>query len=818
MEKLIRDLIFSARLLRKSALFTGTAILLLGLGIGSSTVVFSLVDAVLLKGLPYPDSAKIVIPWNVPPADLNLGEYFPWGPLQFHEMEQETKTFRYLGAFQSDSFNLSGVGEPVMIEGMRVSYGFFPALGTTPALGRAFTQEEDQPGHEHVVLLSDGLWRNRFGASRDVIGRAINLSGSSYIVIGVMPPGFEFPHANEMPSIFVFPREAQLWVPSALPAVTPVGTPSELAVIGRLQDDVSVTEAQKAMDQFAARMDKINPAAKGWSNSRVVLLEKQVAGDTRRPLLLMLAAVAGVLLIVCFNLASLLLIRSIGRQHELTIRAALGAGRSRIIRQLLTESLLLSFAGGAVGLALCFLGISWVKHFGPSSIPRLQEAGIDLRVFAFTTVVTLLASIIVGIAPALSATRINLLESLKEGGQKAGSGTSHSLLRNTLVVFQLALSLVLVAGCGLFVRSLSHLLRVDSGFLPDHVLTFELSLPPTTYPDKQHIVQFYQQALLQLRRVGGVRFAAITEAVPMGGSPESTALLIDGRVPANRNDVPMVNYTIVSSNCFATLGTAFERGRDFLDSDNEKGQPVTIINRSMARRFWPNQDPIGKQVLVPVQRRPMTVVGVVADLKHTSPRENPVPEVFAPFTQDVWPSMATMHVVLRTQIDPDAVIQDTRRALQTLDPRLPLANVTTLSNLTDTVLSPEKFSVMVLGFFAGLSLVLAALGIYCLVSYSVSHRSREIGIRIALGETRRSVFVSTLINVLQLTAIGIALGFSAALVAGRTIANYLYSIKSHDPFTFVVVSLILAFVALLAGVFPAYRAASIEPMRALRTN
>jgi putative ABC transport system permease protein len=819
MESLVQDIKFGIASFRKSALFTITTIALLGLGIGASTAVFSLVETVLLKPLPYPEPDRIVIPWNVPPANLNLGEYFPWGPMQFHAMEQETKTFRYLGIFQSDTFNLSGpTEEPVMIEGMRVSYGFFPSLGVTPAIGRIFTQKEDQLGNEHVVLLSDNLWRDRFGSTPEIVGRVINLSGASYTIIGVMPPGFAFPHANEMPSIFAFPREAQLWVPAAIPAVTPPATPSELAAVGRLQEGVSISQAQASMDLFASRMDKVNPVAKGWFNSHIVPLQKQIAGDNQRPLLLMLSAVAGVLLTVCFNLASLLLIRSIGRQQEFSIRAALGAGRYRIVRQLFTESLLLSLAGGAVGLIICVGCIFMIKHFSPSMLPRLQEARYDLPIFGFAIAMTLLTSVIIGVAPAVGATRLNLVQSLKEGGQKAGIGPSHFPLRNALVVFQIALSLVLVAGCGLLVRTFSQLLSVDAGFLREHVTTFELSLPTTTYPDKQHIVQFYQQALPRLRTVAGVQSAAITEAIPMGGAPESTAIFIAGRLPASIQDVLMVNYTIVSSNCFAALGTPLERGRDLLDSDNESVEPVTVINQSMARRFWPKQDPIGQQVRVPAQRRPMTIVGVVADLKHSSLREDPTPEVFVPYTQDVWPSMAIMHVILRSRADPDAVIGGARSVLHSLDPRLPLAKVTTLSALTDSALSREKFSILLLGSFAVFSLVLAAIGIHGLISYSVSHRSREIGIRMALGASRRTIFTSTLTHGFLLTAVGIVLGVFAALAAGRTITSYLYGVKSYDPVTFISASAVLVFVALLAGLFPAYRAASIEPMRVLRTE
>lgn len=818
MHTFTQDLVFGFRLLKKSPVFTVTAVLLLGLGIGASTAVFTLLDAVLLKPLPYPEPQKIVMPWNIPPANLNIAGYFPWSPIQFHAMEQETRTFQSLGAFQSDTFNLSGAGEPALLEGMRVSYGFFPSLGVTPALGRLFTREEDQPGHDHEVLLSDALWRDRFGSSPEVIGRVIDLNGAPFTVIAVMPPGFSFPHANEMPESFSFPREAQLWVPAALPAVPGPNASAELAVVGRLQDGISVAQAQSAMDVFATRMDNLIPAAKGWFKSRVVPLQLQVAGDTRRPLVLMLSAVVGVLLIVCFNLAGLMLMRSIQREREMGIRTALGAGRYRILRQLLVESLLLSTVGGAVGLAVCFACISLARRFGPASIPRLQETGFDFRTFSFAIAVTLLTTLIIGIAPAFGAMRTNLIESLKAGGQKAGAGPTHPLLRSALVVFQIGLSLVLVVICGLLVQTFRNLLGVNGGFQPEHVLTFELSLPPATYPEKTNIVSFYRQALPRLREIAGVQSAAIADVVPMGGAPESTAILIGVRVPASRNDIPMVNYAVVSPNFFAALGTPLQRGRDFLDSDDESAQPVAIINQSMARRFWPDQDPIGKQLRVPVQKQSMTIVGVVADLKHTSMREVPAPEVFVPYTQEVWPSLAMMRVVLRSRTDPDAVIGGARSVVQSLDSRLPLAKIATLVSLRDSALSRERFSILLLGFFAVFSLLLAAVGIYGVISYSVGHRAQEIGIRMALGATRGSVFSSILSRGFQLTAIGIVLGVCAALVASRAVTTYLYGVKSYDPLTFLAVCVVIAMVAMLAGLFPAYRAASIEPVRALRNE
>jgi predicted permease len=825
-ESVWADMRYAIRQMRKSPGFAIVTVTLLGLGVGATTAVFSLVDTVLLKPLPYPEPGELVIPWNVPPPGVNVGGYaeIPWDPDRFHAMERESKTFRHLGAFQSGTFNLTSMGngteagEPEMLEGLRVSSGFFPALGVTPALGRVFASEEDQPGHEHEVLLSDSVWRNRFQADPAIVGRAVNLNGAPYLVVGVMPPGFAFPRANEMPGDFNFPREAQLWVPAALPAVEPPFTPSELAIIGRLQPGLTVEQAQAAMNLFSAGMDRLNPAGKGWYQSRVTLLQRQVAGDTRRPLLLMLCAVGVVLLIVCFNVASLLLTRSIGRQREFTLRAALGAGRSRVLRQLLTESLLLSAAGGVLGIVVATTGVLLVKRFGPSSIPRLHEAGADLRVFAFALGVTLLTGILFGLAPAIGATRVNLVESLKEGGQKSGSGASHPRLRNALVVSQIALALVLVVAAGLLIRSFYRLLGADAGFHAEHVLTFELSLPGAQYPDRQHIAQFYRQALPDLRAVAGVQSAAMTEAVPMGGAPESTAIRIPGHPPARRNEAPIANYTIISPDFFSTLRTPLLRGREFTDSDSATTQPVTVINQAMARTFWPREDALGKQVIVPAQRVPMIVIGIVANIKHSSMREDAEPEMFVPYTQDVWPSMSIMQIVLRAQADPDSVIGGARNAVHALDPGLPLAKITTLTTLAGTAMARDRFSMLLLGFFGALSLILAAVGIYGVISYSVGQRTQEIGIRIALGARRENVFGMILAHGLRLTGLGIGLGFLAALGVGRMMTGFLYGVGATDPLTFAAVSLFLAAVALVASIFPAYRAASIDPMQALRAE
>jgi len=818
-ENLKQDLKFAVRQIRRSPGFAVAAVTLLALGIGSVTTVFSLIDTILLKPLPYPEPSRLVIPWNVPPPGVDVGgfAYTPWSPVHFHAIEHETKAFQSIGAFEPGDFNLTEAGDPAMLQGALVSSGFFPALGVQPAVGRFFTQEEDTPGHEREVILSDGIWRSRFHADRSIVNRTIRLNGIPYTVVGVMPRGFSFPRASEMPGDFDFPPQTELWVPIALPAVTPRFTPSELAFIARLQPGVSLEQSQDFMKQYAATIDRLHPEMKGWSASQVLPLQRQVAGDREKPLLLILAAAGVVLLIVCFNVAGLLLTRSLGRQREFTLRAALGAGRERMLRQLLTENLMLAVAGGFFGMVVALAGISLVKDCGPANLPRLQETGPDLRIFAFASGVTLLTGLLFGLAPALGAARVNLVESLKDGGQKSGSGSSRPRLRRALVISQTALALVLVIAAGLLGRTFDRLLAADSGFRPAHLLTFEISLPTTSYPDRDRIARFYQRTLPLLRAVPGVESAAVGEDVPMGGATESGVAIIVGRQPLKDHRYPIVNYTVVSPEYFATLGTRFLSGRDFLDSDVLDAPPAAIINRSFARKYWPGQDPVGERLLIPSQKIPATIVGVVADVRHLSPREQPAPEMFEPYTQNVWPSLTLMHMVLRTRAGVD-VLPGARAAIRSVDPAVPITHVATLAALTSDAVAQERFSMLLLGFIGSLALLLAAVGIYGVISYSVGQQTREIGIRMALGAPRRQVFGTIIRRSLSLALLGIGAGVIAALCVGRAFSSYLYGVTASDPLTFLAVAMVLAITALLAGYLPARRAASVDPMQALRSE
>jgi predicted permease len=816
-ETLLQDVRFGSRILRKSPGFTAVAVLMLAVGIGASAAVFSLVNTILLKPLPYPDSSRIVLPELLSPPGVNLGsEYIPWGQLQFRLLTRDARPFETVSAFQNDSFNLTGAGEPIFLDGFRASQEFFSSLGISPAVGRAFTAEEDQPGHEYEVILGNRLWRERFAAEQNILGRTVELNGYAYTVVGVMPAGFAFPRAEEMPSSFNFPSEPQLWVPLAVPAEPKPG-PSELAVIGRLKPGVTIEQAQAALDLMTKHAEEQDHRWIGWFNTRVVPLQRQVVGDTRRPLQLMLGAVCIVLLIACSNVANLLLTRSLARRREFTLRAALGAGRARLIRQLLTESLLIAVAAGAAGILIANAGIYFVKTLGPANIPRLREVTLDLPVLAFALGISLATGILFGLVPAMAGARENLVDSLKEGSQRAGGSRLSPRLRNALLVSQVALALVLVVSAGLLTRTFFQLLGADGGFNAERVLTFQLPLPALKYADQNQIVTLFQNMLERLRAVPGVRAAGIGETVPMGGEGESTTIRVPGHPAASQKEMPFANFTVISPGYFSAIGTPLLRGRDFQQTDTTDSLPVAIVNAAMERRYWPGEGALGKQVGPGSTRYPLlTIVGVVPDVKHSSLREESAPEMYVLYNQKPWPSLLNMRVALRTKADPAGITESVRENMHAIDPDLPLAKVATLATLVDDSMSQPRFSVFLLGSFGVLALLLASIGMYGVISYSVLQRTQEIAIRMALGAQRRKVFGMVLGQGARLAGLGIAIGLIAALGVTHLMASFLYGVRPADPLTFAGVSLLLLGIALLACYVPARRATRVDPMVALK--
>ena len=817
-EVFFRDLAYGIRLLRRNPAFALIAVLTLALGIGSSTAVFSLVNSIVLKPLPYAHPQQIVLPWRMVPPGISIGfDEFPWGRVEFLFFQSHAKTFQALGAFKSDSFNLTGRGDPVRLDGIRASSGFFPALGVEPVLGRTFTPEEDQPGQEGEVLLSYPLWRDRFGGDASIVGQTLELNGSAYRVIGVMPSGFSFPRAEEMPGILSLARRPQIWVPLALvhgPLIP--AEPSELALIGRLNPGVTPRDAQTEMTLLGKQLELQYPRSKGWFNTRLTLLSRQVSSGTRRPLLLILGAVCVVLLIACSNVANLLLTRALGRRREMVVRAALGAGSARLVRQLLTESLALAVAGAALGIAVAAAGIALAKTFGPPDVPRLAETTLDSHVLLFTIGIAILTGILFGLPPVFATERRNLIDALKEGGQRAGASPAGARIRKTLLVAQVALAMVLVVAAGLLSRTFVHMLNADPGFNPDRVLTYELTLP-SKYKDVTQIVQFYTQLRKKLEILPGVQSAGIVETVPMGGATESTAIRIPDHPVAQQQNKPIVNYTIVSPGYFDAVGTPLLRGRDFQETDTADSTPVTVINLAMANRFWPGQNPLGKMVGPASPKYPVAaVIGIVPNVKHMSLREQSDPEMYVLYTQKVWPSLLTMDVVLRTKTEPAAILSAVREATRSLDSDVPIANVATLRSIVHESMAKPRFSMLLLGSFAALALILASVGMYGVISCGVMQRTREIGVRIALGARRESILAMVIGEGARLVGLGMGIGLIASLAVTRLMAGFLYGVQPNDPPTLIAVFLLLIAVALAACYIPARRAAATDPIVALR--
>jgi putative ABC transport system permease protein len=593
-----------------------------------------------------------------------------------------------------------------------------------------------------------------------------------------------------------------------------------MAVVGRMRQGVTLRQVQAELDVFAQTFERLFPASKEWSKSRAVSLEKQIVGDTRRPLLLLLAAVGLVLLIACSNVAGLVLTRSLGRRQEFGLRAALGAGHGRLVRQLLTENLLVALGGGLLGIAFAEGAIQFVRRFGPENLPRLREIALDPAALMFCLGVTLATGLLFGLAPGFGVLRDSLARSFRSGTRIAG-GRISPRLRNGLLTGQIALALMLAVAAGLLVRTFQGLLNIDGGFRTDHVLTFELSLPPAKYADPAAMARLYSRALQTLRSLPGIESAGMVHAVPMGGAPDATVIRVPGRTE-RPNETPYANYMFTSPGYFATVQTPLLQGRDFSDGDTLEAEHVTIVNRAMADALWPNGDAVGQFVGVKTARYPVRrVVGVVANVKQSSMREETAPQMYVPYSQNeigTWPNMRTMQVALRTASDPAAMTAGITRAMRSVDPDLPLAKVSTLTTLVGQSLMQPRFAMLLLVGFGVLALLLASIGMYGVISYSVSQRTQEIGVRMALGAKRGAVFGMVLAQGARLAVAGIAIGLAGAFAGMRALTGLLYGVKPADPATFAAVSALLMLVALLACFLPAWRAMNVDPVIALRNE
>lgn len=815
MQTLLQDIRFGMRLLRQSPGVAALAIFTLAIGIGSNTAIFSVLNAVLIQPLPYPHADRIVIPWHHLPKSMDAGgDVQPWGGAAALHFEKYRRAFASFGAFQGEEFNLTGAGDPIRLDGIRASAGFFPALGVKPLLGRTYTEQEDRPGNEREVVLAYDLWQRQFGGDAAIVGRAIHLNGVPYAVVGVMPREFAFPRGPEMPDKFRFTPQPELWTPLAL---TPPkrGDPDELAIIGRLNPSITLAQAQAEMDSFERQLDEEFPTGRGWFGSRVEPLASQISGGARRPLSLLQAAVALVLPIACANVANLPLARSARRKKEVALRAARGAGRGRIVRQLLAENLPLASAGGFGGVLIAGFGIELVKRMGIHQLPRMEDLALNPAVLAFSIGTTIAASLLTALAPALGAARFDLHSALKESGRGSTGGPGGERFRTALLTGEIALTLVLLVTAGLFGRSFLALMKEDPGFNPSRVLAFELTLPGTRYSTQDGMVAVYRSALDRLSQLRGVEAAGIVNPLPMSGGEEWTVFGLIGR-PTDPIHPPLTAYTIASPGYFSAIGTRILHGRAFRQSDTADSLPVTIISDAFAQHYFQGEDPLGKQVRLGTRYPAITIVGVAAGVKRFSMSEAPGAEMYVPYTQRPYPAMNTMQVVVRTSAAPEGMASSVRGAIHGLDAELPVAKLNTLDSLVSDAMARPRFSMALLQIFGLIAMALAAVGLYGVISCAVAQRTREIGIRMALGARPAQIVRMVLQQCGRVALLGAALGVAGALAVGRAVRSMLFETRPADPLTFVAVTAALFAVSAFACYLPARRAMRVDPLIALR--
>jgi putative ABC transport system permease protein len=811
METLFQDLRYGVRMLLKQPGFTAVAVVALALGIGANTAIFSVVNAILLRPFNYKDSERLVqINHNYPKLDLKASV----SASGYTHYREHGQSFEEVSAGTGWPVNLTDAGEPERLQGMAVTHTFFPTLGVEAARGRVFSSEEDQPGHNRVVVLTDGLWKRRFGSDPGLVGNAIRLNGENYTVIGIMPADFQFGReTGQAPDLY----SPIAFTPEQL---NPNRWRNEfLFTLARLKPNITIAQAQAELDTIAANVreqyfgggDANDPSSWGLL---VRSMREITVGEIRPALLMLLVAVAFVLLIACANVANLLLARAALRHKEIAIRSALGAARGRVIRQLLTESVLLAVIGGAIGLALAYWGIGALLSLNEGGIPRSNEIGIDASVLLFTVGVSLLTGVLFGLFPAWQTSKTDLHAVLKEGGR---SGSAQRSVRGLFVVVEVAAALVLLVGAGLLLKSFQKLQEVNPGFRPDHLLTMQISLPSNRYKDAQQIDVFFAQALEKVKALPGVESAGVCTSVPMSGSGSSGSFSIEGRTVALGEMSPWGNRWFAGATYFQTMGIPLLKGRYFDDRDVREAPPVSIIDETMERKFWANEDPIGKRISF--QRDPQgnpiwrEVVGVVGHVKQKGLEgESPV-QYYVPHRQ--LPSSGVF-LVVRTAAEPSSLAGAVRGSIQQADRELPVFRVTTMERLVTESMTQRRFAMTLLGIFAVVALILASVGLYGVMSYSVTHRTNEIGIRMALGAKVTDVLAMVVGQGMKLSLAGVGIGLVGAFALTRVMRTLLFSVSATDPLIFIVVALLLAGVSLLACYVPARRATKVDPMEALR--
>jgi putative ABC transport system permease protein len=808
LSELSQDFRFAVRQLLKAPGFTFVAVATLALGIGATTAIFSAVRAVVLRPFAYAHPDRVVLvaeTWRDRTTNSAVANYVDW--------QAQSRSFEQMAGVQYASFNVSDGGAPDRVAGARVTWNFFPVFGVLPERGRTFTADEDQPGHEQVVVLSHQLWQQRFAGSAGILGQTTRLDGRPFTIIGVMPPDFDPVTAKE-----------QMWVPAAFtPERKQMRDEHYLDVYGLLKTSVTPQQAQRELDGIARTLKERFPRDNGERGVRVAPLSDFVIGNFRQRLFVTFGAVAFVLLIACGNVANLLLARGAARAKEMAIRAAIGAGRDRIIRQLLTESVALALAGSVAGLGVAWASIRMLVAVAPPGIPRLDETRIDATVLLFTLVAAMVSAVAFGMAPALRAGRQDLQSIMKEGGRSFAAGT-RDRLRTALIVAEVALALTLLVAAGLLVRSALYLQRVDPGFNPGGLISARVALPGQAYRQgANQSAQTFMQIAERLRHVPGVRSAALTSQAPMGPGESSNGLLPEGKAVDPKNFID-ARIRIVTPGYFDAMGIHLVNGRDFTSLDTRSSTLGMIVSEALAKAAWPNQDPIGKRIRCceggADDPKWKTVAGVAADVRSSGPMVDPIPEFYVPVQQVPpeawdWVQHAMTLVVRGTSNDPAPLVPAIRAAVRSVDATVPVYRVQTLDESLRGTLAPARFNTMLLGALGVIGLLLAAVGIYSVIAYFVSQRTHEIGVRIALGASTANVLRLMTWEGLRPVLIGVAVGAVGALWATRLIQGSLYGVRPNDPLTFIAVAALLIGVSVLATLIPARRASKVDPVRAL---
>ncbi len=808
MQTLLQDLRYGARMLLKNPGFTFIAVITLALGIGANTAIFSIVNIVLLRSLPFRDAERIVA---IQELDKD-GKRVQVTPANFLDWRAQNTVFEHLAAIFERTSNLAGENEAERITLAMISANFFDVFGVRPQHGRFFFPEDEQAGHPAIAVISHGLWQRRYGGDPGVVGKSITLDGASYTVVGIAPAGFQYPGKTEawLPPFRLAPAFSESM------DVTRFRGLGYLSAVALLRSDRSLEQAKGEMETITARLRKQYPESNNYRFSRVVSLHTHLVGDTSTVLWLLFGAVGFVLLIACANVANLMLVRATARQKELAIRAALGASRLRIARQLLTESVMLAIIGGATGLLLAWWGVELLTRLLPKDFPRLQDINLDLSVLGFTLLVSLITGIVFGFAPAWQVSKTDVHESLKENSRGAIGGISNRL-RNLFVGAEIAISLVLLIGAGLLFRSFLKLQSVNTGFDPRQALTMRLSPSGTNFQQDQQYIAFYRNVAERIRAIPGVETVGAINTLPLSKGP-TTGFRVEGRPPLPRDQWAGVNYRNVSADYFRALNIPLVQGRNFEERDNASAPIVVLINQATAERDFAGESPVGKRINfggVDQNNQPIwsEIVGVVANVRSAGLNEAPLPEIYTHSMQDPF---ANMSFVIRTTIEPAGLTAAVRQAVRDVDKAQPVADIRTMETVVSESVTQPRFNLTLLGIFSGIALILSAAGIYGVTSYTVKQRTHEIGIRMALGAQAGDVLRLVVGQGMRLALSGVLLGLGGALALTRLLKTLLFGVNTTDPLTFIAISLLLTIIALAACYLPARRAAKVDPMVALR--